>query len=91
MDEFMVIAEQWEQMKLDIKELQTEVKILRNEHPKNDFIIKGNKEAMKIVHCCEQKLKKARDNGILILGEDYKFNGSYTYSKSSLYNKRGEI
>ena len=87
----MVISEQWEQMKLNIKELQTEVKILKGQYPKNDFIINGNKEAMEILHCCEQKLKKARDNNRLILGVDYKFNGAYTYSKSSLYNKRGEI
>ena len=91
MKEFMVIVEQWEQMQKDIKELQAEVKILKGQYPKNDFIINGNKEAMKILNCCEQTLKKARDDGRLIKEVDYKYNGSYTYSKSSLYNKRGEI
>lgn len=92
MKELMVIVEQWEQMKLDIKELKTEVKILRGQHIKNDFIIIGNKKAMKILNCCEQTLKKARDDDRLVLNIDYKYNGTtYTYSKSSLHNKRGEI
>jgi hypothetical protein len=91
MKEFMVIVQQWEQMQKNIKKLQVEVQILKGLYPKNDFIIKGNKNAMKILKCTEPTLRKARLDGRLVDGVDYKYNGSYTYSESSLYNKRGEI
>lgn len=72
--------------------LESEVKTLKGQYIKNDFIIIGNKKAMKILNCCEQSLKKARDDGRLLINTDYKYNGStYTYSQSSLHNKRGEI
>lgn len=83
---------QFEQMQLDIKQFQETVEFLKNQHNKNDFIIIGNKSAMKILKCSEPTLRKARLDGRLIEGVDYKYNGStYTYSKSSLYEKRGEI
>jgi hypothetical protein len=83
---------QLEQMQLAIKILQEEVQLLKNQHTKNDFSIVGNKKAMKILNCSEPTLRKARLDGRLVQGEDFKSNGSlYTYSKSSLHNKRGEI
>jgi len=82
----------FEQMQYDIKTLQCRVDFLENTHPKDDFTIKHYGEAVKILGCCRQTLKKAIDDDKLILGSDYRYNGKrYLFSISSLQKIKGTI
>jgi hypothetical protein len=81
-----------EQMQFDIKKLQCRVDLLENTQQKDDFTVKHYKGAVKIVGCCRQTLKKAIDDGKLILGNDYRYNGKrYLFSISSLQKIKGTI
>jgi len=81
-----------EQMQNDIKKLQCRVDLLENTHQKDDFTIKHYKEAVKILGCCRQTLKKAIDDDKLVDGKDYRCNGKrYIFSSSSLQKIKGTI
>jgi exonuclease VII small subunit len=82
----------FEQMQDDIRILQEKVKLLENKHQKDDFTVKHYKDAVRIVGCCRQTLKKAIDEEKLINGKDYRYNGKrYLFSSSSLKNLKGTI
>lgn len=82
----------FEQMQHDIRELQKQVAMLQNITVKDDFTIKHYGEAVKILGCCRQTLKKAIDDDKLIDGKDYRYNGKrYLFSSSSLHKIKGTI
>ncbi len=92
MEEKRLVLGIFEQMQDDIRVLQEKVKLLENTHQKDDFTIKHYSQAIKILGCCRQTLKKAIDEEKLINGKDYRYNGKrYLFSSSSLKNLKGTI
>ena len=58
----------------------------------NDFNIKTQKEAAKIVGCCVENLRKAIKNGTLKKDIDYRYNDTrYLFSTSSLKKHKGTL
>ncbi len=68
------------------------LEILVSQNNNNDFNIKTQKDAAKIVGCCIESLRKAIKNNTLKKDIDYRHNGTrYLFSTSSLKKYKGTL